>query len=58
MNTWAGYLVPAPLHTPSSQLLECKHCSGRPTFKDHSLANFKGCPTANHIYIYIYIHIQ
>ena len=45
MNAWAVNLVPALLRVPCSRLLVCKHCSGRPTFKDHSLAIFKGCPT-------------
>ena len=31
MNAWPGNLVPAPLHVPSSLILVCELCSGRPT---------------------------
>ena len=48
MNAWAGNLVPALLHMPCSRLLVCKHCSCRPTFMDHSLVIFKGCPMGYH----------
>ena len=48
MNAWAGNLVPAPLHVPCNRLLICKHCSCRPTFKDHSLAIFEGYSTGYH----------
>ena len=48
MNACAGNLVPAPLRVPRTWLLVCNHCSGRPTFKYHSLAIFKGCPTGYH----------
>ena len=50
MNVWASNLVPALLRMPSSRLLVCRHCSGRPTFKDHPLAMFKGCPTGYHFH--------
>ena len=59
MNAWAWNLVPAPLSVPSSRLLVSKHCSGRPTFKDHSLAilvvqqativTVGCCPTTNQV---------
>ena len=42
INAWARNLVPAPLRLPSSRLLVSISCSGRPTFKNHSLEIFKG----------------
>ena len=48
INVRARNLVPALLRMPSSRLLVCIHCSGRPTFKDHSLAIFEGYSTGYH----------
>ena len=48
MNACAGNLVPASLCVPVVSYLSVRHCSGRPTVKDHSLAIFKGCPMGYH----------